>query len=128
MHARSERRSYALLNPPGGTFQDLFAVSFFPFRSGRAATPTPLGRFFINADIPQSNALGAYGPLILSVSSYSEVLATFDGGLPAIGLHGTNQPSLVGQAMSNGCIRMPNDAVLALAALVPIGTPVDFVA
>ena len=95
---------------------------------GRAATPTPLGRFFINADIPQSNALGAYGPLILSVSSYSEVLATFDGGLPAIGLHGTNQPSLVGQAMSNGCIRMPNDAVLALAALVPIGTPVDFVA
>ncbi len=95
---------------------------------GRASTPTPLGRFFINASIPQTNQRGAYGPLILSVSAFSEVLDTFDGGIPEIALHGTNQPMLVGQAASNGCVRMANDAVLALAALVPVGTPVDFVA
>ena len=99
-----------------------------PVVVGRPGTPTPLGRFFINANIPQRNPAGAYGPVILSVSSFSEVLETFDGGLPAIALHGTPQPGLVGQAMSNGCIRMPNEAILELAALLPLGTPVEFVA
>ena len=99
-----------------------------PVVVGRTSTPTPLGRFFINAHIPQKNAGGAYGPVILSVSAFSEVLDTFDGGLPEIALHGTNQPGLVGQAASNGCVRMPNDAITTLASLVPVGTPVDFVA
>ncbi len=99
-----------------------------PVVVGRPGTPTPLGRFFINANIPQRNPAGAYGPVILSVSAFSEVLETFDGGLPAIALHGTPQPGLVGQAVSNGCIRMPNDAILELAALLPLGTPVEFVA
>ena len=53
---------------------------------------------------------------------------SFDGGLPEIALHGTNQPSLVGSAASNGCIRMPNDAILQLESLVPLGTVVHFVA
>ena len=98
-----------------------------PVVVGRDNTPTPLGRFFINANIAQRNAAGAYGPVILSVSAFSEVLASFDGGLPEIGIHGTNQPALLGQAMSNGCIRMANAAVVRLAAMVPVGTPVDFV-
>lgn len=99
-----------------------------PVVVGRTSTPTPLGRFFVNAHIPQKNPGGAYGPIILSVSAFSEVLDTFDGGLPEIALHGTNQPGLVGQAVSNGCIRMPNDAVARLAELTPVGTPVEFVA
>lgn len=99
-----------------------------PVVVGRPGTPTPLGRFFINANIPQQNPAGAYGPVILSVSSFSEVLESFDGGLPAIALHGTPQPGLVGQAVSNGCIRMSNEAILELAALLPLGTPVEFVA
>ena len=98
-----------------------------PVVVGRDGTPTPLGRFYINANIPQRNAAGAYGPLILSVSAFSEVLASFDGGLPEIGIHGTNQPALLGQAQSNGCIRMANDTIVRLAAMVPVGTPVDFV-
>ncbi len=99
-----------------------------PIVVGRANTPTPLGRFFVNALVPQARPGGAYGPMILSISSFSEVLDSFDGGLPEIGLHGTNQPSLLGTAASNGCIRMSNDAVLQLASLVPAGTVVDFVA
>lgn len=99
-----------------------------PVVVGRTSTPTPLGRFFVNAHIPQKNPAGAYGPVILSVSAFSEVLDSFDGGLPEIALHGTNQPGLVGQAVSNGCIRMPNDAITKLASIVPVGTPVEFVA
>ncbi|MBD2015766.1 L,D-transpeptidase [Microcoleus sp. FACHB-53] len=41
-----------------------------------------------------------------------------------IGFHGTPDESLVGQAVSHGCIRMRNKDVLALYALVKIGTPV----
>jgi lipoprotein-anchoring transpeptidase ErfK/SrfK len=99
-----------------------------PVVVGAPSTPTPLGRFFVNAIVPQANPNGGYGPVILSVSSFSEALATFDGGLPEIGIHGTDQPGLVGRAVSNGCIRMPNDAITRLAALVPVGAPVAFVA
>jgi len=99
-----------------------------PIVVGRPNTPTPLGTFFVNAEIPQQNPGGAYGPMILSVSAFSEVLDSFDGGLPEIALHGTNQPGLVGTAASNGCIRMPNDAIVRLAELAPVGTVVHFVA
>ena len=95
---------------------------------GTPATPTPLGRFFMNAIVPQANRGGAYGPFILSISSFSETLATFDGGLPEIAIHGTNQPSLLGRAASNGCVRIPNDVVERLAGLLPLGTPVTFTA
>lgn len=99
-----------------------------PIVVGRPNTPTPLGMFFVNAEIPQDRPGGAYGPVILSVSAFSEVLESFDGGLPEIGLHGTNEPALVGSASSNGCIRMPNEAIVQLESLVPVGTVVNFIA
>jgi lipoprotein-anchoring transpeptidase ErfK/SrfK len=95
---------------------------------GKSGTPTPLGRFFVNARIQRDNPGGAYGPWILSLSGFSEVLDTFDGGLPEIAIHGTNQPDLIGQARSNGCIRLPNDAIKRLAEVVPLGAPVEVVA
>ena len=91
---------------------------------GKDATPTPLGTYFLNEMIPQSNPGGAFGPWILSTSAYSETLETFDGGLPVIAFHGTNQPDLIGTQASNGCIRMPNDVVTRLAETLPAGTPV----
>jgi lipoprotein-anchoring transpeptidase ErfK/SrfK len=33
----------------------------------------------------------------------------------------------VGQDISNGCVRLPNDVVDFIAANVPAGTPVDVV-
>lgn len=37
-------------------------------------------------------------------------------------IHGTNQPSSIGQAVSNGCIRMLNAHVEELYERVPVGT------
>jgi lipoprotein-anchoring transpeptidase ErfK/SrfK len=95
---------------------------------GKDSTPTPLGTFYIAEKIPASVAgvspNGAYGPWILATSAYSEALDEFDGGLPVIAFHGTNQPDLIGSAASNGCIRMPNDVVSELADTIPAGTPV----
>lgn len=93
---------------------------------GRDDTPTPVGRWYVNDKVPGDGA--AYGSWILSLSAFSETLDTFDGGLPVIAIHGTNAPELVGQAVSNGCVRIPDEVVALLADTVPIGTPVEVVA
>lgn len=42
----------------------------------------------------------------------------------AIRIHGTTEPASIGHAVSNGCVRMVNDHVIALFNTVPIGTEV----
>ena len=39
-------------------------------------------------------------------------------------LHGTNEEGSIGEAVSHGCVRMYNDDVERLYAMVPVGTPV----
>jgi lipoprotein-anchoring transpeptidase ErfK/SrfK len=94
---------------------------------GKEQTPTPLGSFYVNELIAKWEG-SAYGPYILGLSAFSEALETFNGGIPVIAIHGTNRPELIGGAHSNGCIRIPNEAVTILAETVPMGTPVDIVA
>jgi hypothetical protein len=42
-------------------------------------------------------------------------------------IHGTNDPNSIGRAESSGCFRMLNSAVLHLASITEIGTPVAVV-
>jgi lipoprotein-anchoring transpeptidase ErfK/SrfK len=42
-------------------------------------------------------------------------------------IHGTTEPSSIGQSVSNGCIRMLNEHVIQLYEQVPVGTPVTVV-
>jgi lipoprotein-anchoring transpeptidase ErfK/SrfK len=92
---------------------------------GKDATRTPTGHFYLLEKIKQPNDTGVYGPWVLATNGYSEMLDQFDGGLPVIAFHGTNQPELIGTQASNGCIRMPNDVVAKLADALPAGTPID---
>ncbi|HMN84419.1 MAG TPA: L,D-transpeptidase [Bauldia sp.] len=39
-------------------------------------------------------------------------------------IHGTNEPGSIGQAVSNGCIRMLNEHIERLYEVVPVGTQV----
>ena len=41
-----------------------------------------------------------------------------------IAVHGTNQPELVGQSVSHGCIRMTNERARRLYYEAAVGTPV----
>ena len=52
------------------------------------------------------------------------MLFEFNGGPGQLAVHGTNNPSQVGQDISNGCIRVPNDIIVQIADQVPLGTPV----
>lgn len=46
------------------------------------------------------------------------------GNDTAIRIHGTTDPGSIGRAVSNGCLRMRNEAVMGLYDQVPVGTPV----
>jgi lipoprotein-anchoring transpeptidase ErfK/SrfK len=92
---------------------------------GKPETPTPLGKFYITDPVDlQSRPNGAYGAYALGLSAFSEVLKSFNGGPGQIAVHGNGQMNTVGQNVSNGCIRLFNDAILQIAKAVPLGTPV----
>lgn len=91
---------------------------------GAADTPTPTGRLYVT-DYEEKYSGSAYGPWILPLSGYSQVMDEFSGGVPVIAMHGTNRPELIGTAASNGCIRMPDAVIEQLHASLPFGTPVD---
>ncbi len=92
---------------------------------GAPNTPTPLGTFFIAAKRRNPAAQLHLGTWALVLSGYSETLETFSGGLPVIAIHGSNDPAReLGRAISNGCVRVPNDVVQFLAEHMPLGAPV----
>ncbi len=91
---------------------------------GSPENPTPTGDFYLTDILITGDEDSAYGPYALGLSAHSETLSEFGGGDGQIGIHGTNQPSSIGQAASHGCVRVPNDIVTTLANTVPLGTPV----
>jgi lipoprotein-anchoring transpeptidase ErfK/SrfK len=90
---------------------------------GSPATPTPLGRYYVNQRLVPSDKSGPFGPAAVGVSAFSPVLTGWAQGGP-IAIHGTNQPWSIGHSVSNGCIRLPNDVLRRLFAAAPAGTPV----
>jgi lipoprotein-anchoring transpeptidase ErfK/SrfK len=96
-----------------------------PVAIGTSSTPTPRGSYYIDGAVRTPDPTGVYGPYQVSVAAFSEVLMSFGSGVGQIAFHGTNAPSLVGSAVSNGCLRMANADITRLANTVPIGTPVQ---
>jgi hypothetical protein len=95
--------------------------------TGTGGTPTPQGLFFVKELVPQEKPNGAYGPVALGLSGFSEALKKFAGGSAIIAIHGTNSPGSIGNAASHGCIRLPNDVITELSSVVRLGTPVEIV-
>ncbi|WP_231881855.1 L,D-transpeptidase [Anaerosporomusa subterranea] len=85
-------------------------IRTYPVALGKPATPTPLGNYAIATKIPHPG--GVLGSRWMGLN--------FD----AYGIHGTNRPWLIGQLVSNGCIRMHNAHVEELFGFVRLGTPV----
>lgn len=97
--------------------------------SGRESRPTPVVRSYIDEKIPGADLGPAYGSWVLSIAAFSESLGTFGGGgMPKLALHGTNQPDLMGQYVSSGCVRVPNEIIEFIAETVPVGATVDIIA
>ncbi len=98
----------------------------FPAGVGRAETPTPGGVYYIKELLRPPDPNGAYGPDAFGLSGFSNVITDDEQfGDGVIGIHGTNQPELVGTDVSHGCIRLRNTDILKLVGLLPLGTPVS---
>lgn len=92
-----------------------------PVGVGQDRWPTPPGEFYVR-DLLIGYTNPSYGPAAFGTSARSGVLTDWPGG-GYIGIHGTNEPSILPGRVSHGCIRMPNAAVLTLKRLMPVGTP-----
>jgi lipoprotein-anchoring transpeptidase ErfK/SrfK len=90
---------------------------------GAAGTATPLGRDFYvqSAFVPTDPFFGTFA---LETTAFARVT---DWPTNVVGIHGTDQPQLLGQAVSHGCVRVANDVALRLRRLAPLGTPIDIV-
>jgi lipoprotein-anchoring transpeptidase ErfK/SrfK len=95
-----------------------------PVAVGAPGMETPLGLFYVQSRfVPmQYPILGAFA---FETSGYSKLSDWPGGGV--VGVHGTDMPWLIGQAVSHGCVRLRNSDILALRRYVRLGTPVKIV-
>ncbi|MDE0805394.1 MAG: L,D-transpeptidase [Acidimicrobiales bacterium] len=103
---------------------ELFAA---PIGVGTQDTPTPGGTYYIKELLQPPSPDGVYGTYAYGLSGFSNVLESFAGGNGVIGIHGTNQPELVGTNVSAGCIRLTNEVIDSLVNEygLPLGVPVE---
>jgi lipoprotein-anchoring transpeptidase ErfK/SrfK len=96
-----------------------------PVAVGARGMETPVGLFYVQSRFVPTRypILGAFA---FETSGYSKLSDWPGGGV--VGVHGTDTPWLIGQAVSHGCVRLRNNDVLALRKLVRVGTPVKIVA
>jgi lipoprotein-anchoring transpeptidase ErfK/SrfK len=99
-----------------------------PIGVGTQETPTPGGVYYIKELLQPPDPNGAYGAYAYGLSGFSNVLEEFNGGDGVIGVHGTNDPSSIGQDVSHGCIRVTNDVITEMSGYLPLGTPVEIIA
>ena len=93
-----------------------------PIGVGTSAAPTPTGSFFVRNVLTRYRS-AFYGPVAFGTSARSTLTDWPAGGF--VGIHGTSRPDLIPGRISHGCIRMRNEDILALARLMPVGTPVE---
>jgi lipoprotein-anchoring transpeptidase ErfK/SrfK len=94
-------------------FKDGKWFKSYPVAVGKPATPTPKGTFTIINKAYKPG--GVFGERWLGLNR------------KGYGIHGTNNPSSIGKAVSNGCVRMYNKDVIELYNLVPVGATVRIV-
>lgn len=109
-------------------------VESFPIAVGKAGWETPLGRFRVEEMVEHPDFLK------LDPAAPSRILKRIPPG-PAnplgerwigfahgegwtVGIHGTPNPELLGQAVSHGCVRMRNADVVRVYERVRLGTSV----
>ena len=91
---------------------------------GTPDNPTPTGSFYVVDKLDTGDPSGPYGQFAFGLSAHSDTLTEFAGGDGQVGIHGTDDPSSIGRAVSHGCVRVPADVAQQLADTVNLGTPV----
>jgi lipoprotein-anchoring transpeptidase ErfK/SrfK len=88
---------------------------------GAPGKETPLGHYYVAARfVPYHDPF--LGVFAVETSAYSKLTEWPGGGV--VGIHGTDEPQLLGKAVSHGCVRVSNQTADALKRLAPLGTPI----
>jgi hypothetical protein len=103
-------------------------LASYPVAIGRDDTPTPLGEFTVFQMIENPVWQSPWTGEIRTPGANSALGLRWIGFVRLsngiVGFHGTPTVSSIGQAASNGCVRMRNEDVLELFEQVQLGTPV----
>jgi lipoprotein-anchoring transpeptidase ErfK/SrfK len=86
---------------------------------GKQSAPTPAGRTFLLGSF--SDTAQRYSPVILPLGTHSPTLDSFGGGPGTVAIHTWPTANVFGTRSSDGCIRVPSDALHQLTQ-VPLGT------
>ncbi|MQA12817.1 MAG: L,D-transpeptidase family protein [Pseudonocardiaceae bacterium] len=94
-------------------------VGQWPVGIGTDSAPTPTGRTFLLGSF--RDEAQDYSPVILPLGAHSPTLDTFGGGPGTVAIHTWPTDDVFGTASSDGCIRVPPEALDRLTE-VPLGT------
>jgi lipoprotein-anchoring transpeptidase ErfK/SrfK len=86
---------------------------------GKESAPTPTGRTFLLGSF--SDRKQKYSPVILPLGAHSPTLDSFGGGPGTVAIHTWPTDDVFGTRSSDGCIRVPSDALDQMTE-VPLGT------
>jgi hypothetical protein len=92
---------------------------------GAPGMETPLGLYYVTVRF-KPVAEPFLGAFAFETSAYSKLSDWPGGGV--VGVHGWNDPSVLGHAVSHGCVRISNHTAAYLRDRVPLGTPIRIVA
>jgi lipoprotein-anchoring transpeptidase ErfK/SrfK len=120
---RSERRVYV--------YEGEKAITSYRVAVGKAGWETPLGSFKV-LSMEQNPIFKSFkSGRIIEPGPDNPLgvrwIGIWTNGKTQLGFHGTNEPELIGQAVSHGCIRMLNKDVTKLYNQVKEGTVVTVV-
>lgn len=100
----------------------------YPVAVGREGWGTPTGQFKVTSMVENPGWTNPFTGEVMASGTDNPLgerwIQFWTDGENAIGFHGTPNRESVGRAASHGCVRMYNEDVRKLYALVLLGTPV----
>lgn len=110
-------------------YKDEEVAASYPVAVGKRGWETPTGTFKILHKVKNpvwENPFNGYVIPAGANNPLGDRLIVFApmGKEGYVGFHGTTNESLIGQAVSHGCVRMKNNDIRALFEQVNVGTPV----
>lgn len=107
----NENRVQTVVSAATGKSEDLTPEGFFTVT---VKAPEP---YYRKKDIPGGNPDNPLGSRWIGFDAKNSDGRTY-------GIHGTNDPSSIGKKISQGCVRLQNEAVESLYEYIPLGTKI----
>jgi lipoprotein-anchoring transpeptidase ErfK/SrfK len=102
-------------------------VRRFDVGIGAPGSPTPTGRFGVT-DTLRLTGGSPYGCCAIALTARQRDIPQGWTGGDRVAIHGTDNPSSIGKAVSHGCLRTAEDDLRWLLARIPLGSHVEIVA